>query len=476
MESIWRQTCGIRSRPGLDQNIETDAAVIGGGMAGILIADALKTAGRQVVVLEADRIAGGQTQNTTAKITAQHGMIYGKLIRSFGEQRAKQYAQANQEAVSAYRALIGTRRIDCDFEARDAFLYGDDLPALSAEAEAAARLGLPADLTGGAGLPFPCAGAVRFRDQAQFHPLKFLRALADGLTVYEHTPVKVVGGNILKAGGHTVRANHVVFACHYPFVNFPGLYFARMYQERSYVLALENAPLADGMFLGADGGGYSLRWWNGLLLFGGESRRAGENSDGGRYDALRRKAVELFPGCRETARWSAQDCIPADGVPYIGLYASSRPNWYVATGFQKWGMTSSMVSAQIITDLICGRRNPYAAVFSPARFGGTAAGGVLSEVGHSVKGLSRLFLQVPAAAAEKLLPGHGGIVFLNGKKVGVYREPGGDIHMVDPRCPHLGCQVEWDPDELSWDCPCHGSRFDYTGKLISGPAQTDLRG
>ncbi len=476
MESIWRQTCDIAPRPGLEQDIELDTAVIGGGMAGILTADALQRAGKRVAVLEADRIAGGQTQNTTAKITSQHGMIYQKLIRSFGEARARQYAQANQKAVTAFRELIEARQIDCDFEPRDAYLYGDDLPTLAAEAEAAARLGLPAELTARASLPFPCAGAVRFREQAQFHPLKFLKALAEDLTVYEHTPVRVAEGDILKAGGHTVRAKHIVFACHYPFINFPGLYFARMYQERSYVLALENAPAVDGMFLGADGRGYSLRAWNGFLLFGGEGHRTGENRDGGRYDALRRKAVELFPNCREAAFWSAQDCIPADGVPYIGIYSSSRPNWYVATGFQKWGMTSSMAAARLISDMICGRENPYAAVFSPTRFNETAAGGVLREGGRSVRGLSRLYLQVPAGTADQLLPGHGGIVFLGGRKVGVYKEPDGALHVVDPRCPHLGCQVEWNPDDRTWDCPCHGSRFDRDGSLISGPAQTGLRG
>lgn len=476
MESIWRQTCDIPPRPGPEKDLETDAAVIGGGMAGILIANALQTAGKRVAVLEANRIAGGQTQNTTAKITSQHGMICQKLIRSFGEDRARQYTQANQEAVRAFRSLAEERGIACDFETRDAYLYGNDLSALSAEAEAARRLGLPAELTAHTPLPFPCAGAVRFRDQAQFHPLKFLRALAEDLPVYEHTPVKAVEGNIVKAGGHTVRAKHIVFACHYPFVNFPGLYFARMHQVRSYVLALENAPTAEGMFLGADGGGYSLRSWNGLLLFGGEGHRTGENSGGERYDALRRKAVECFPKCREVSHWSAQDCVPADRVPYIGPYSSSRPDWYVATGFQKWGMTSSMAAARIITDGICGRENPYAAVFSPSRFNDTAAGGILRESGRSVKGLSRLYLQIPAATADQLLPGHGGIVFLNGKKAGVYKGPDGTLHAVDVRCPHLGCQVEWNPDELSWDCPCHGSRFDCDGRLLSGPARTDLRG
>ena len=476
MESIWRQSCDIPPRPRLEENIKTEAVVIGAGMAGVLIADALQNAGKRVVILEANRIAGGQTQNTTAKITSQHGMIYQKMIQSFGIPRAEQYARANQEAVTAYKELIESRNIDCDFEERDAYLYGDDLISLSAEVEAAKRLDLPAELITHTSLPFPCAGAVRFTGQAQFHPLKFIKALADGLTIYEHTPVQVVEDNILKAGGHTVQAEHVVFACHYPFINFPGLYFTRMYQQRSYVLALQNAAPADGMFLGAGKDGYSLRTWNGLLLFGGEGHRAGENESGGRYDALRRKAAELFSNCREVAHWSAQDCVTADGAPYIGRYAPSRPRWYVATGFGKWGMTSSMAAAKIITEMIRGRRDPYASVFSPARFGASAMGGVLKETGHSAAGLSRLYLQVPSTTADKLPPGHGGIVFLGGKKVGVYKEQNGTLHVIDPRCPHLGCQVEWNRDELSWDCPCHGSRFDCDGTLISGPAQTNLKG
>lgn len=476
MESVWRQQCQIRPRPALRHDMAADVVVIGAGMAGVLIAHALQETGLHVVVLEADRIGGGQTQNTTAKITSQHGMIYDKLTRSMGVCKARQYADANQAAIEEYRRCIIKLEIDCDFEEKESYIYGNDLAKLNAEAEAARRLGLPASFIGQVPLPVPCSGGLRFKGQAQFAPLKFLQAIAEELTVYEHTPVQVVEGNIVKAGGHTVRAEHVVFACHYPFVNFPGLYFARMHQERSYVLALENAEPADGMFLGVDKGGYSFRMYGNLLLFGGESHRTGENKSGGRYDALRQKAKELYPQSREVAHWSAQDCITVDGVPYIGRFTSSRPNWYVATGFQKWGMTSSMVSAMIIRDLICRRENPYAPVFDPARFGIKDTPGVASETGHALKGLTKLFVQIPSKAVAKLPCGHGGIVFLKGKKAGVYKEDNGTIHVVDIRCPHLGCQLEWNPDERSWDCPCHGSRFDYTGRIISGPAQTNLKG
>ena len=272
----------------------------------------------------------------------------------------------------------------------------------------------------------------------------------------------------------TVTAEKIVFACHYPFVNFPGLYFARMHQERSYVLALENAPMTDGMWVFADGASnpYSFRTWNHLLLLGGGGHRCGENSTGGKYDELRRKAREWFPQSRETAHWSAQDCMTADSVPYIGQYAASRPDWFVATGFQKWGMTTSMVSAMLLRDLICGKKNPNAEVFAPGRFDTETISGVLEGSGHAVKGLTKRLFQIPVEAAGKLAPGHGGIVFLDGEKLGVYKDEDGTIYPVELRCPHLGCQLEWNPDEKSWGYPCHGTRFDRFGALISGPAQT----
>ena len=474
LESIWSQTCKIRPREALAGDIKTDVAVIGAGLAGILTAAALQEAGCGVAVLEAGRMASGQTGNTTAKITCQHGLIYHRLIRSFGKDRALLYAEANQTAAAEYRRMISSRSIDCDFEERDSFVYGNDAALLRREAEAACALGLPASFVKDPALPFPAAGAVRCQSQAQFHPLKFIKALAEPLTVYETTPVLRVDGNAVVTKRGRVQARHIVFACHFPFVNFPGLYFARMHQERSYVLALENAGPARGMWVGAEPGGYSLRDWKGLLLLGGGSHRCGENSRGGRYGQLRRLAADRFPGSRIAACWSAQDCVTADSVPYIGLYAPGRPRWYVATGFQKWGMTSSMVSALLLRDLICGKKNPWAALFAPSRFGPGALAGVIEESGHAIKGLARHYFHLPVQSCGELPPGRGGVVRRHGKKAGLYKDENGRETAVSTACPHLGCQLEWNPDELSWDCPCHGSRFDRQGKLISGPAQTDL--
>lgn len=474
MESIWSRSCKLEECAPLPGDMETEIAVIGGGMAGLLTAFLLQKEGRRVAVLEAGRVAGGQTKNTTAKITSQHGLIYQKLAKDLGEKKAKQYAGANEAAVGEYRRIIAEEGIPCDFEEKDAYVYGTDARDLMEEAAVAAGLGLPAEFTQELSIPIPGQSAVRFRGQGQFHPLKFLKGIVSQLEIYEHTPVRTVEDTTLITDRGRVRAEKVVFATHYPFVNFPGLYFARMHQDRSYVLALENAGQVEGMYVGAEDKGYSFRNYGALLLLGGENHRTGENSGGGRYDALRKTAAELFPAGREVACWSAQDCITPDSVPYIGQYASSRPDWYVATGFHKWGMTSSMVSAMLLRDSICGRKNPWAEVFDPGRFGVEALSGIAAESGQAVKGLVRTFFKIPEETAKEIPAGHGGIVLLEGEKVGVYKEEDGTLHTVDVRCPHLGCQLEWNPDEKSWDCPCHGTRFDYRGNWLSGPAQEDI--
>lgn len=476
MESVWSKTCDIPGRDRLKGEIKTEAAVIGAGMAGVLIASALQAAGVKTVVLEAERIAGGQSRNTTAKITAQHGMIYRRLIEDFGHEKAGQYARANLRAVEAYRRIIEERGIDCDFQEQRAYVYGNSREELEAEAAAAVSLGLPASFIEEPKLPLPAAAAVAFSGQGQFHPLKFIKAMAERLEIYEHSPVKEAEGDLLICPEGRVEAEHIIFACHYPFVNFPGMYFARMYQERSYVLALEVERPLDGMWISAEEGGYSMRTHGGLQFLGGENHRTGENRRGGCYERLRRKAAELFPGSRELACWSAQDCMSADGIPYIGRFSQDRPGWYVATGFNKWGMSSSMVSAMLIRDLILGRENPNLEVFDPGRFDEETLSAAVAQGAQAVKGLTKRFFQIPSEADSEIAPGQGGIVFLKGEKLGAYRDKEGRLHAVDIRCPHMGCQLEWNSDELSWDCPCHGSRFDAYGHLISGPAQENIAG
>ncbi len=443
-------------------------------MAGLITAFFLKNAGVSCVVLEADRIASGQTKNTTAKITAQHGYIYHTLIKNHGEEKARLYLKANLDAVRWYRDFITENKIDCDFSPESACIFSlYDTADLEREKNAYNRLGISAQLKQSTNLPFGVAGALFMEEQAQFDPLKFLSHISRDLDIYEHTRVLRVEGHTLFCENCRVEAQQIVFACHYPFVNFPGLFFTRLHQERSYVVALENAQKIKGMYLGIDDEPLSFRQAGEYLLLGGGGHRTGENSLGGRYDRLTFHAKTFYPDCNIAGRWSAQDCITADGIPYIGRFGNK--NTYVATGFGKWGMTGSAVAARLITNLITGIQDPASRVFTPERLSLVAVSGIAREVFHSTRGILRQNFVVPKKTLESIPVGHGGVVRADGEKVGVYRESDEEYHVVDIKCPHLGCRLEWNPDEKSWDCPCHGSRFDALGQLINGPAQKSLK-
>ncbi len=433
--------------------------------------------GVDVIILEANRIGSGQTRNTTAKITSQHGLMYAPLVRDLGEERALQYAKANEKAIDAYRTIIGENHIDCDLKTLPAHLYSNvESDVLEEEAAAARRLGIDASVSDTADLPFPVKSVLRFEDQSMFHPLKYMNAIAQGLRIFENTSVQKVEDQRILTNRGTVLADSIIFATHFPFINFPGYYFLRMYQERSYVIALENAQKLDGMYLGIDQNeSWSLRNQQEYLVFGGPGHKTGDNANGGKYEQLRTAAAKFWPQSRETAYWSAQDCMTLDNVPYIGPYSSTTPNWYVATGFRKWGMTSSMVSAMILSDLIEGKQNPYAEVFSPQRFEPKASASEFIKLGATAaKGLTKSWLGIPRTTLDEIPIGHGGIITYEGDKVGVYKDEDGLCYAVSVHCPHLGCELSWNPDEKSWDCPCHGSRFDAKGHLLNNPAQEDL--
>lgn len=475
MESIWSKTWSRKKGPALNGEIQADVAVIGGGMAGILTAWYLKQSGVQVVVLEADRIGGGQTKNTTAKITAQHGLFCSRLIETKGEEVARNYVQANQTAVEAYKRMIREEDIDCDFRESDAYVYSQDEDKIRKEVEAAKILGIHASIENHLEIPVSYAGAVCFPGQAEFHPLKFIGALARQLTIYEDTMVTEIQDHLVKTTCGSVKADKIVIATHFPFINFPGMYFTRMHQERSYVLALSGAGKLNGMYIGNEQGMFSFRQYDQYILLGGRAHRTGENRTGGQYEALKESAKKMFPESKVSAYWSNQDCVTIDHLPFIGRYAAKHPNWFVATGFQKWGMSLSMVSARLLNDLICGIKNEYAEIFSPSRFSIKEIPGIMKEGGKAVKGLTKRFFQVPDETIASIEPGHGAVADTPQGKVGVYKTETGQIYQVDPTCPHLGCELSWNPEENSWDCPCHGSRFDYKGNLLNGPAQRGIR-
>ena len=477
MKSIWDESCEFDKREELKGDIKTDILIIGAGITGILIGYFLKQNGREVVLIDKSEIARGNTRNTTAKITSQHDLIYNKLIQEFGEEKAKQYARANELAIRKYREIIKERKIECDFEELPAYIYSlNDTDLLKKEVDAARHLGIDAEYVEKVDLPLEVKGAVKFNNQGQFNPLKFLKDISKELTIYENTKAIKIEENLVSTDKGNIVANHIVIATHYPIINAPGYYFMKMHQERSYVIALENADNnIKGMYIDYEKQGYSFRNYKGLLLLGGISQRTGENESGGSYDKLRNIAKDLYPNSREKCHWSAQDCMTIDGIPYIGKYADSTPNIYVATGFNKWGMTSSMVSAMIISDLILEKDNDFSEIFSPKRFDlSLSINNIANDLVKTAKNFIAQKISIPSSEIQHIKNGHAGIVDYNGQKVGVYKDENGKEFIVSTKCSHLGCELHWNADELTWDCPCHGSRFDYKGKLIEGPANKDI--
>ena len=432
MYSLWEETAITEHFDSLSGDINTDILIIGGGMCGLLCAYMLHQAGLDYTLVEADRICSGITKNTTAKVTIQHGLIYQKIIKMYGAEKARQYLNANQEALEKYRQFC--KNIDCDFESRDSYVYSlDSSEKIKAEAEALDSLGLHADFVQLLSLPFPVAGSVKLDAQAQFNPLKFASSISRGLNIYEHTKVQQLIGTKAITNGGTIQAKRIIVTTHFPFINKHGLYFLKLYQHRSYVLALKNAPQLNGMYVDEALKGMSFRNCKDMLLVGGGDHRTGKK--GGSWQELRDFVKQYYPDATELYHWATQDCMSLDGIPYIGPYSTDSEDMYVATGFNKWGMSSSMVAAMLLSDLMQGKEAPYSPVFSPAR--------------------SILHPQLALNALESTL------------------------NLLTPtakRCPHLGCALKWNPYEHSWDCPCHGSRFSKDGKLIDNPATDDIKG
>lgn len=473
MESIWSKETKLKKREKLEKDISTDTVIIGAGMAGILTGYMLKQEGIENIIIDAGRICSGQTKNTTAKITSQHGVIYSKIEKFYGEEYARQYAAANQEAIEEYKTIIATNNIDCDFETKDAVLYAkNSLEELIEEEKSAKKAGIDCTLTSDVNLPFRVKGGLIFKNQAQFSPLKFVSEIIDKLTIYENTKAtKIVGGTVYTEN-FRIHAKHIVVASHYPFINFPAMYFLRISSERSYVIALKNTNCkTDKMCIGADKDSLSLRRYNDLILLGGASHRTGVSSQSNPFDVLTKRAKELFPKSEIAARWSAQDCITLDGIPYIGKFSSKNPNIYIATGFNKWGMTSSMVSAKIISSMICKKECSYSDVFSPQRFSLPACmEQICKNTIETVKGFIS-HIKLSTITIQNLKRGTGSEVIYRGRNLGAYKDDNGTIYLVSLVCPHLKCKLKWNSATKTWDCPCHGSRYSYTGELIDNPAQ-----
>ncbi len=431
LQSIWKNDAKTIDFPQLEGDVKTDVLIIGGGLCGILCAYLLEQAGVDYVLAEGCKIAGGVTENTTAKITSQHGLIYDKLIKSFGKEKAKMYLLANQWAVKTYGDLC--REFECEFEKKSAYTYSlYDRGKIEAEVLAVNSLGISASFSETKELPFQTAGAICFPEQSQFNPLMLIRQISKGLKIFENTFIRELTPHYAACDHGRIKANKIIVTTHFPFINKHGSYFLKLYQHRSYVVALENAPLIQNMYVDAEQNGLSFRSYQDYLLLGGGSHRTGKQ--GGAWGELEQFVKKYYKDATIKQQWATQDCMSLDGIPYIGQYSAITPDLFVATGFNKWGMTSSMVGAKILTDMVLGRENKFAAVFSPQR----------------------------SILKPQLL--------VNLVETGIH------LFMPTPkRCPHLGCALQWNQAEHSWDCPCHGSRFTEEGELLNNPATGDLK-
>ncbi|MCS0602185.1 FAD-dependent oxidoreductase [Streptomyces sp. LP11] len=493
-DSYWLRTAPGPSHPALTEDTDADVAVVGAGIAGLSTAHELARTGLRVVVLEAGRVAAGVTGYTTAKLTAQHTLVYDRLRRTRGPEGARLYARSQSEAIEHAAGLVAGLGIDCEWETRDAYTFVRDperADELRAEAKAAREAGLPASFTTETGLPFPVAGAVRVTGQAQFHPVKYLRALtadllAHGGRVYEET--RVVGLSegepcrLTTESGATVTARDVVIATHYPVFD-RALLFARLSPRRELVVAgpLGDGPDPEGMYITPEENTRSVRTapygadGQRLLVVTGEHFTPGTGEVRAGFDRLTAWAEQHFPGVRLDQAWATQDNESSDTVPMVGPFHPGARHTYVATGFNGWGLSGGIMSGLLLTALITGRDCAWHALYDPRRLKSVVreAPSLLKNQAEVARHFVGDRLKRPAGVDE-LAPGEGAVVKADGERLAVHRDDAGALHAVSARCTHLGCLVAFNDAEKAWECPCHGSRFDVDGSVLQGPAVKPL--
>lgn len=546
MKSYWiNSTEEKKGFNKLNQDIETDICIIGGGLTGLSVAYYLEQYKIKNVILEKDRICHRTSGFSTAKITSQHDLFYKYLIDSKGKEIAQKYYEANEEAIAEIERIIEKENIDCDFKKQSAYVFTqsiNDVQKIKDEVEAVKQIGGIANYIEAQDielnklgketnipkneidssmeqiLPIKALCAIEFPNQAQFNPYKYALALAEKCTkgstqIYENSKVidirtedsneesgeisleefiNKVKNNITKEKqrpnyiielehGRTIKAKHIVIATKYPIINFPGYYFLKMYQSTSNVIAIEpkEKPIK-GMYINSENPTISIRTVedNGenLVLIAGFDHKTGAKIDlENSYKYLEKIAKSLYPNCEKRYQWNTEDCISLDKIPYIGSFSNIMQNVYVATGYKKWGITTSNIAARMIVDEIMGKEVKYKDVFKATRLEPIKN---IKEVGNMLKQTVNSLviekLEMPKETLEQIQTDEGKIVDVEGKKVGIYKDNRGEIFAVKPVCMHLGCELSWNNLDKTWDCPCHGSRYNYKGELIYGPSVKNL--
>ena len=493
MSSLWIETTKNElNLKSMEKDEETEVCVIGAGLFGLTTAYYLTLLGKKVTVVDKGEIGEKVSGNTTGKITSQHALFYYHLIKDYGEEYARKYLEANEEAIKNIKDIIDKEQIECEYTERKAYVYTtkqDEVIDIEREVDAVKKIGKDARLVTETELPFKVKAAIEFDGQAQFHPIKYMLGLAKSIIkdnkIYNFTTVIDV-----KKEGETfnvytdrgiINAKQVVLATHYPIINAPGFHFLKMYQSTSYIIAIQtNSKLPQGMYINDKPPIYSFRTapYNGkdILLIGGSDHKTGEPvPDNSKYEELEKKAKELYPDCKVLFRWNTRDCISLDKIPYIGELSNLMKNMYIGTGFKKWGMTFSNIAAKIITDMIMGKENKYSNIFHSTRMNPIKNRWEVKNIlKESVESLALNKFKIETHSIDEIKNDNGGIIKIDDENVGIYKDKEGKIYAVKPVCTHLGCLLSWNNLDKTWDCPCHGSRFDYMGKNIYEPAIKNL--
>lgn len=507
MKSYWidskKEECKYSA---LNNNIETDICIIGGGITGISIAYELNKYKIKNIVLEKDRIGRKTSGHSSAKITSQHGLIYKYLVDSKGIEFAKKYYEANEQAIENICNIIKNENIECELERQSAYIFTqkiEDVLKIKEEIKAVKNFGGRANEIKAENIELNKINknnpnkikaliAEEFPNQAQFNSYKYIIEIArkceeKNTKIYENSKVINVreiekGYEIQLENGTIVKAKYVVIATRYPTINFPGFYFLKMYQSTSNVIVIDpKDEIFEGMYINSENPTISIRniKENGqnLLLIAGIDHKTGEKIDlSNSYKYLEKIAKSMYPNCEVKYSWNTQDCISLDKIPYIGEFSNIMPNLYVATGFNKWGNSTSNIAANIIVDKIVGKENPYTEIFKSTRLEPIKNHIEMKNmIKESINSLVLSKIKLPKEIESQIQNNQGGIVEVDDRKVGIYKNNQGKVYIVNPVCQHLGCELSWNNLDKTWDCPCHGSRYTYEGKLIYGPSVKDLK-
>lgn len=496
--SLWLKDGLITQIPKLHKDIQCDVCVVGAGITGITTAYRLNESGLKVVLIDKQEPINLASGNTTAKFTFQHSLIYYKIMENYDLEKAKLYYEAQVEGLNYVRSLVEKHKISCDFKETSAIVYAEDkegLDEILKEKSAYEKLDIPHEIIHDLPLNIKGEAGLKVDNQFQLNPVKYLDGLLtylleNNVSIFKDTEATTLVKdedeaylNVVTKDKNIIRCKNLVIVTAYPFFGGNGYYYTRLEASRSYLMAYEYAQEEEDnyMLISNSSAPNTMRFSQtdgvNYLLVGGQGHKVGQSdSEIENYYKIMEFAKNTFNVESPAFRWSAQDYKAVDRIPYIGKLTSKYDNIFVATGFNKWGMSNGSFSSILLTDLIMGLGSKYEELFNPSR------GEVKENLGSFIKSNLNVAKELlkgkilpDEVELEDIKNDEGGIIKYNGKRVAAYRDKSGELFLLDSTCTHLGCELEYNNGERSFDCPCHGSRFNYDGKVIEGAAKADLK-